>query len=128
MYFADGSKVKLNLSPSDTTSDLLDHERVKDKLTSSAAQLWFIDCRGNGQFLLSHLTKESNTSRAMELGELMHSHTLFLYLEMSPPSPLTDQLLDPKDCPAFYQPKAHKFFALNPSHVVSWVTYAHLTC
>jgi len=77
VYFADGSKVKLNLSPSDTTSDLLDHEKVKDKLTSSAAQLWFIDCRGN------------------------------------------DQLLGPKDCPAFYQPKAHKFFALNPSHVVS---------
>ena len=52
----------------------------------------------------------------------MHSHALFLYLEMLPlPSPLTDQLLDPKDRPAFYQPKAHKFFALNPSHVVSWL-------
>ena len=48
VYFADGSKVKLNMLPSNTTSDLLDHEKVKDKLTSSAAQLWFIDNRGNG--------------------------------------------------------------------------------
>ena len=48
IYFADGTKVKLYLSPTDTTSDLLEKEEVKDHLTSSAARVWLIDTLGNG--------------------------------------------------------------------------------
>ncbi len=49
LYFADGSKVKTYLSPTDTTSDLLEKEEVKDRLTSSAARVWLIDSVGNGE-------------------------------------------------------------------------------
>lgn len=46
--FADGSKAKVNLSPAETTSDLLEKDEVKENLTSSASYLWMVDHRGNG--------------------------------------------------------------------------------
>ena len=48
LYFADGTKVKVSLSPNETTSDLLEKEEVKDHLSSSAARVWLIDSLGNG--------------------------------------------------------------------------------
>ena len=48
VHFADGAKVKVTMSPLDTTSDLLEHVLVKDHLTSSAAQLWLVDSEGDG--------------------------------------------------------------------------------
>jgi hypothetical protein len=49
VYFADGSKVKVSLLPTDTTSDLLDKEEVKEHLTSSTAYVWLVDSLGNGE-------------------------------------------------------------------------------
>lgn len=49
VFFADGSKVKVSLLPTDTTSDLLDKEEVKEHLTSSAANVWLVDSLGNGE-------------------------------------------------------------------------------
>ena len=48
VYFADGTKAKVNLSPGDTTSDLLENDEVKENLSSSASYLWMVDHRGNG--------------------------------------------------------------------------------
>ncbi len=50
VHFADGSKVTVKLSPSDLTSDLL--ESVKDKLRSSAAQLWLVDVDGLSKWIM----------------------------------------------------------------------------
>ena len=47
VHFADGSKVTVKLPSTATASDLL--ENVKDKLTSSAAQLWLVDVNGDGE-------------------------------------------------------------------------------
>ena len=49
VFFADGSKIKVHLSPKDTTSDLLEKEEVKTHLTSSAANIWLVDSLGNGK-------------------------------------------------------------------------------
>jgi hypothetical protein len=46
--FSDGSKAKVNLSPAEMTSDLLEKDEVKENLTSSASYLWMVDHRGNG--------------------------------------------------------------------------------
>ena len=49
VHFADGTKAKVNLSPAETTSDLLEKEEVKENLTSSASYLWMVDNHGNGK-------------------------------------------------------------------------------
>ena len=49
VHFADGTKTKVNLSPAETTSDLLERDEVKENLTSSASYLWMVDHRGNGE-------------------------------------------------------------------------------
>ena len=49
VYFADGSKVKVYLSSTTTTSDLLDMDLMKEHLTSSAAYVWLVDSLGNGK-------------------------------------------------------------------------------
>ena len=46
VYFDDGSKATVKVNPSDSTADLLD--KVKDKVTSSAALLWIVDNEGRG--------------------------------------------------------------------------------
>ena len=44
--FADSSRVTYKFSAQDKVSELL--ERSKDKLSSSAAQIWIVDHRGKG--------------------------------------------------------------------------------
>ena len=46
VYFDDSSKASVKVNPSDTTADLLD--KVKDRVTSSAALLWLVDNEGHG--------------------------------------------------------------------------------
>ena len=48
LYFADGTKVKVSVSPTEMTSDLLEKEEVKNHLSSSAARVWLVDSLGNG--------------------------------------------------------------------------------
>ena len=50
VHFADGSKAKVNLSPAETTSDLLEKDEVKENLISSASYLWMVDHHGNGKY------------------------------------------------------------------------------
>ena len=52
VYFADGSKVKLSLKSTETTSDLLDKEEVKEYMTSSTAHVWLVDSLGNGMYFV----------------------------------------------------------------------------
>ena len=49
--FADGTKVKVNLSPAETTSDLLERDEVKENLTSSTSYLWLVDHQGHGIYI-----------------------------------------------------------------------------
>lgn len=59
MCFADGSKAKVNLSPAETTSDLLEKDEVKENLTSSASYLWMVDNHGNGKLSLGETGLDS---------------------------------------------------------------------
>ena len=56
--FADGTKVKVSLLPTDTASDLLDKEEVKEHLTSSAANVWLVDSLGNGEEAITFRVKD----------------------------------------------------------------------
>ena len=49
VFFEDGSKTKIHMESTDTTSDLLDKDEVKKHLTSSAAHVCLIDSLGNGK-------------------------------------------------------------------------------
>ena len=48
VYFADGSKVKVTLSNSQTTSDLLEMSEIKEQLSSSTAYIVRVDDTGKG--------------------------------------------------------------------------------
>lgn len=53
VYFDDSSKASVKVNPSDTTADLLD--KVKDRVTSSAALLWLVDNEGHGMSCDCHV-------------------------------------------------------------------------
>lgn len=102
VHFGDSSKVTTKVSPLDTTSDLL--ESVKDQLTSSATQLWLVDQSGDGK---KH--------------QLVRNIRRLILNFM----PLLVTLLEPRDHPAGYQAKAHRFYALDPSQRVSASIFVH---
>ena len=58
VYFDDNSKAVVKVTPSDSVADVL--EKVRDKVTSSAALLWAVDNEGHGQSCdqshVSHVT------------------------------------------------------------------------
>ncbi len=62
----------MHLLPSETTSDLLEKEEVKEHLSSSSAHVWLVDSLGNG-------TKYSNlVSNLLFLTSNLVSNLLFL--------------------------------------------------
>ena len=47
VHFADGTKTTVRVGVVDLVSDLM--EKVHDKLTSSASQVWVVDNEGKGE-------------------------------------------------------------------------------
>ncbi len=52
VHFANGSKVKVTLSTTETTSDLLEMSEIKEQLSSSSAYIVRVDEVGKGQHSL----------------------------------------------------------------------------
>ena len=50
VFFANGSKVKVTLSTTQTTSDLLEMSEIKEHLNSSTAHIVLVDNVGKGQY------------------------------------------------------------------------------
>ena len=48
--FADGSKTTIKASASDLISNIM--EKISEKLSSSASQLWVVDTTGNGMLVM----------------------------------------------------------------------------
>ena len=50
VHFADGSKTLVYVSVSETISSVI--EKVRDKLTSSASQIWIVNNEGKGRLVM----------------------------------------------------------------------------